>query len=89
MVTVVAAAAAETAVAATAGEGEGGTGSESRFFLLHHVQTLISEQSSSHQPITAVDGLRLILFWMKRRNTASQILAMSSSQIPVKAIQGA
>ena len=89
MVTAVAAAAAETAVAATAGEGEGGTGSESRFFLLHRVQTLISEQSSSHQPITAVDGLRLILFSMKRRNTASQILAMSSSQIPVKAIQGA
>ena len=89
MVTAVAAAAAETAVAATAGEGEGGTVSESRFFLLNHVQTLISEQSSSHQPITAVDGLRLILFWMKRRNTASQILAMSSSQIPVKAIQGA
>ena len=92
VVTAVAAAAAgmvATAVAVaaeTAGDHRFGAGSAS-WLLLEALQLLIALKSAAHQTITHIKGLRSTRFRLRSRKLATQILAMASCQIAMKAIE--
>ena len=84
------AAVAVTAVAMaaveTAGDQRLGAGSESRL-LLHAIKILVSLKSTSHQPITDIQLSIAERFMLRIRDAATQNLAMTSCQIPMKAIE--
>ena len=74
------------AVAETAGDQRLGAGSESRL-LLHAIEMLVSLKSTPHQAITDIRSFLTTQLSLRFGDAAAQILAVSSCQIPVKAIE--